>query len=365
MLLCNTSTALAGDSAVLLAGIEGLLPAIEAGMQRIGSVEAQRDEIAASLDRLAEPLVDGDPPSELGAAAPLLKASSGGGARLWSDLLGGLAARAREAAARAVAVMASAADAYLRGSRGRLDGEPVGRPGTPSVILGSPGTAALFARDTALVSGDRVAALSSQDTASVAGGALAQLKSPQRVEVAGGEEARWTSAGVADMVARSVRIAGGYFPGRAAPRLRPTTSVGVMSRRELQVMSTEDCVLICADKNVIITAHTGSLKLLAKQQAAISAGSVSVSSGPIRVTSRASIDVYADGNVTVEAAGDVQVKAAGAVKVEAGGDVDVKAAGTVKVEAASVEVSGPATMHGPVTVLGDLTVAGTINGKRL
>ena len=351
VLLCKTSTALAGDSIVLLAGVTGLLPAVEEGAQRIGAVEQQRDAIVESVERLSEPPGDGDPPPEADAAAGMPEASPRGGAgvRLWSDLLGGLAARAHEAAARAISAMASATDAFLKGSFGRLDGEPVGPPGSPSAILGSPGTAALFGRDTALVFGDRMAALSSQDTASVVGGTLAQLKSPRRIEIAGGEEARCTSAGVLDLEAHAVRIAGGWFPDREGPPLRPMTSVGVMARRELQVMSGEDCVLICAHKNVVITAHTGSMKLKAQQQAAISAGSISASAGPIRVTSTATIDVHADGSITVEGAGDIHVKAAG----------------TLHVEAARVEVSGPTTLEGSVTVLGDLTVTGTINGKRL
>jgi uncharacterized protein (DUF2345 family) len=170
---------------------------------------------------------------------------------------------------------------------------------------------------------------------------------------------------VVDTEARSVRIVGGYFPGSTAPVLLPTTSVGVMARRELQVMSLEDCVLVCGEKNVTITAHTGSLKLQAMQQAEISAGSISMSGSPIVLTSGTTIDVSADGTITVKAGGDVHVKAAGAVKVEAGGDVEVKAAGTAKVQGGTVDVSGPTTVRGAVTVLGDLRVAGTINGKKL
>jgi type VI secretion system VgrG family protein len=359
VLLCATSSALAGDSAVLLAGVEGLIPATAAGMQRISGVEQHRGAIVESLERMAGPPAGGEP-LEAERAAPdppdARPAGGGKGARLWSDLLAGLAARAHEVAARAVAALASAADAWLDATLGRLSGQPLGKPGRPSAILGSPETVAIFGRDTALVSGDRAAALSSEDTASVVGGSLAQLKSPQHVEVAGGREARLTSAGVAGVEARAVCIAGGYFPKREAPPLSGATSVGVLARRELALTSEEECVLVCADKNVVVTAHTDSIRLKASRSLEATAGSITASGGPIRVTSTATIDVHANGSITVEADGDVHVKAAGAVKVEAP---------AVEVLAGATTIHGPVTVLGPATVLGDLTVGGTINGKRL
>jgi hypothetical protein len=248
----------------------------------------------------------------------------------------------------AISSLVGAAAAHLERSQGRLEGEPLVAPRGPSAILGSPGLSALFGRESALVFGDRAASLASEGTASVAGGTLAQLKSPGSVEMAGGKEAKITSAGAADMEASHVRIAGGYFPGGTAPRLRVSTTVGVVSRRELELVSTEDCVLVCAEKNVIVSAHEGSMELTAREHAAIIAGSVSVSSGPVGVTSSA----------------DVRVRADGCIEVEAAGDVCVKAAGSVKVEAAAVEVSGGTiALNGLVKIAGDLSVAGTVNGK--
>jgi hypothetical protein len=353
VLLCGMSSALVGESAVLLAGVDGLLPAVEVGMQRIGAVVKQRDAILASVDRIAKPpgqeTDDNDNDEQ---AAPLAqpRPQRGEGGGRFSDLAADLAARARTAAAQAISAMARAANAHVERALGRLQGHPAGHSEGPSAIVGSPATAALFGRDSALVFGDRSAALASQDTASVSGGRLAQLKSPSSVEVAGGEEARLTSAGAAGVEASVVRIAGGYFPKQEAPRFHPMTTVGVISRGEIELVSGDDCVLVCADKDVIVTAHSGSMKLTAQQHASISAGSVSVSGSLIRLASGADIEVHADGSISVEAAGDVRVKAGG----------------TVTVSGAAVELSGGAiTLNGPVNILGDLSVAGTVNGKRL
>jgi hypothetical protein len=367
--LCGTSTALAGDSAVLLAGVEGLLPAMEEGVRRIGAVERRCASIVEGLERLAEPPGgEGEDGGEgegeggggegegeggvLAGAARFVGARRGGGAgdRLWSDLAAHVDVRARRAAMQAVCALARAADAHLAGSAGRLAGAPLEPPEGPSAIVGSAETAALFGRRSAFVFGDHAAALASDDTASVVGGALSQLKSPIRVEVAGGEAARLTSAGAADVEADTVRVAGGYFPDRETPSFRPTTSVGVIALRELELVSGEDCVLVCAEKNVLLTAHRGSIELQAAQHASLAAGSVAVSAGPIRVTSTADIRVLSDGSIEVEAAGDVRVKAGGKVTVE----------GT------SVEVSAESiALNAPVKILGDLSVGGTVNGKRL
>lgn len=120
------------------------------------------------------------------------------------------------------------------------------------------------------------------------------------------------------------------------------TSVGVLARDDLRLTSDKECILMCGQKNVIITAHTGSLGLKAGRAATISAGSVAVSGGAI--TARAGADLA----------------------LEAKGDVRVKAGGTVHVEGAAVEISGGSiVLRGPVQVAGDLRVSGTVNGKPL
>src|SRR5205814_2021413 len=143
-----------------------------------------------------------------------------------------------------------------------------------SAIIAADRTAALIGRELGVVFGDRVAALSSRDTASVMGGKVAQLKSPEEVEIAAGKEIKVTSPGTIDAQAALVRVVAGYYPAAEAPPLEEGTTIGVMSRRDLRMISVEDCILICAKKNLIGTAHTGDIRLTAKKTASISAGSI-------------------------------------------------------------------------------------------
>jgi uncharacterized protein (DUF2345 family) len=314
MLLCGTSSALMGDSAVVLAGIGGLLPAVDSGMQKLGAVNAQRSAMQKDLRRMAEPPgarsedEDEDPPPNVEPQEGMRM-----GAGLWSDLTRDLAASAQDAAMKAVSVMARCTDDNLDQSIGRLQGEPMGEPLRPSVVLGSPITATLFGRERAMVFGDRVAALSSHDTASVVGNRVALLKSPGAVEIAGGKETKVTSAGDLDLSANTIRVVGGYYPAQEAPPLDEQTSVGVMARHEMRLVSIEDCILACAKKNVIATAHTGDMKLTAKKEIAIQGGSISCSGGHVAITSGKDILIKADGTITIQGAkivlkGDVTVE---------------------------------------------------------
>ena len=195
--------------------------------------------------------------------------------------------------------------------------------------------------------GDRTAALSSFDTASVVGAKTALLKSPGTVEIAGAETIRATTAGDFDVAAKLVRIVGGYYPEAEAPPLDEATSIGVMARRDLRFMSIEHCIVLCAKKNLLATAHAGDARIKAKKMVAITGGSIVGSAGTVTFTSSGDTEVRADGNVKVVAGGNVSV--------EAGGDVTVVGA-TVTVQAGSI------TLDGPTTVNGDLTVAGAIHG---
>src|SRR5262249_31266730 len=134
---------------------------------------------------------------------------------------------------------------------GRTQGEPVGQPLEPAATVAAARTASLVGREAVLAFGDRVAALSSYHTASVMGREVAQLKSPKSVEMAGGKEAKVTSAGTLDIEAKLMRLVGGYYPEAEAPPLDEGTTIGVMSRKDLRFISVEDCILVCAKKNII------------------------------------------------------------------------------------------------------------------
>lgn len=193
----------------------------------------------------------------------------------------------------------------------------------------------MVSRDNALVFADRVAALSSFHTASVVGDEFAQLKSPGTVEVAAGRAAKWSTAGELDVAAKLVRIAAGYYPEAEAPPLDEGTSLGVMSRHDLRILSVEDCILICAKKNLVASAHEGEMRLTAKQAILIRGGSVAISGSPI----------------TMDSGSDIKARAAAKITIKAGGDVEIEGANvTIK--------GGKITLDGDVTVTKTLTVDG-------
>jgi len=230
----------------------------------------------------------------------------------------------------AVRALATATDEALDASLPRAQGHRRGTPMGPVAALGSPGTAALFGRDTALVYGDRVAALSSFDTASVVGLEHAVLFSPGRVEVAG-QTVMVTSEGELSQEAATVRVIGGYYPEAVAPALDDGTSIGVMSRHDLRITSVEDCILVCAQKNLIGSAHEGDIRLTASETVRLEGASIEGYAGEVRVEAE---------NITVLADGDVEI------------------------EASSVTIRAPSiTLDGSVTITGNLDVGGKLNVK--
>lgn len=340
-LYAGSSTTLVGHSAVVTAGLPSVLAAAERGLDQPSAISLDalgRDLSALALapERRAE-ATSGAPEGE----------PDGSGGGLWSALGGRLREAAESAAFESVRAAARATDDGLLRATGRSSGQALGEPGEPGVVLVAERTAALVGRDTAFVFGDRAASLSSFDTASLSGELLAQLKSPRTVEVAGGQATRLTSAGELDAEAALVRVVGGYYPEAEAPPLDAGTSIGVLSRRDLRLLSVEDCILLCAQKNVISTAHSGDMRLRAKNTMALTAGGITGSAGTIRFSSSGNTEVKADGDITVSAGGNVAI--------EAGGDLVITAA-TVTIEAGTIKLVGN------VVVDGDLTVSGQIQG---
>ena len=79
------------------------------------------------------------------------------------------------------------------------------------------------------------------------------------------EAARQVADAEAEDGARVERAALAHDVAAEAPALDAGTSMGLMSRRDLRLLSVEDCILVCAQKNVISTAHTGDMRLRAKK----------------------------------------------------------------------------------------------------
>ena len=339
-----TSASLIGDTSVTVAGIPSLEDVAEKGLHELGNLHARRERIERDLARIAAPpgRREASPEPE----PPPAGAATDQG-RLWSELDASLSEAARHACLSAVRAAAEAADITVHDSRGRRTGEPAGQPGAPAAITASPETAALIARREALVFGEKVVSVSSTGSVQLAGSSCVEVKSPGTVEIAGALETLVTSAGTVDAAAGLVRIVGGYYPEKEAPELDDGTSVGVMARRDLRLTSVDDCIVACAQKNVVATAHTGEMRLRAEKQVAIRGGSVQVTGGSIALSG---------GDVTVRASGDIGAKADGNASLEAGGHVTIKGGGTVMIEGGSI------VLKGPVTVLGNLHVEGNITG---
>lgn len=351
-LLSRTAAGVAADTSVTLAGVPSIGAAADDGIQRLGALGDRQDTAISDIARMALPA--GAFAEDDGNAARV-ETGGGGYAGLFSDLAGTLAEAARDAGMAAVREIAEHADETRIESVGRRQGEPVGQPGAPAVVHGSLETAALFGRRSALFYGERVASVSSWDTAAIAGGRLAELRSPGTVEVSGARETLITSAGTLDVASGLLRIVAGYYPQKEAPELDDGTSLGMMARKELRITSVEDCILVCAHKNLVAAAHTGEMRLKAQKTVSIQGGSVVASGGYVGLNAGGDFVVDAGGDAKVTAGGDLAASAGGSVSIEAGGAVSIKGA-TVTIE------GGTITLNGPVTVCGDLTVTGAING---
>lgn len=340
-LMATSQTALIGRSAVIAAGSPAIAAACERGIEQPTSVSV--NEVARDLGWLSTPpeqRAEGAPPAD---QTPE-DVSAGG---LWSTLAGDVAQRTERAVIDLARAAASTTDEALDRAKGRAQGEPVGQPMEPAAVMASDRTAALIGRDASLVFGDRAAALSSFDTASVVGHKAALLKSPGTVEIAGGKEAKITTAGELDAAAGTIRVVGGYYPDREAPPLDEGTSVGVMSRHDLRVLSVEDCILLCAKKNLIGTAHTGDVRLKAAKTVSITGGSIVGTAGNIKLKASDTIEIDADGNITITSAANIAIEAAGSVVIS-GAEVTLEA--------------GAITLQGDTKVVGNLTVTKQIIG---
>ena len=128
-----------------------------------------------------------------------------------------------------------------------------------------------------------------------------------------------------------MRVVGGYYPEASAPSLDDGTSVGIMSRHDFRLTSVEDCILVCANKNLIGSAHTGDIRLTAKEATTITAAGIHLSATTVTIDSE---------NTTI------------------------KASDTVEIEAQTVIIKAPSILlDGSVTITGDLTVCGKLDAK--
>jgi type VI secretion system VgrG family protein len=345
-LLARTSTSVLGRSAIVAAGSVAVRSACERGIDDPANVSIEK--LNRDLDWLSTPpekLADKPHPSEAAPTDASTQDASAGG--LWSTLGSSVTVFTEQAAVDLVRAAARTTDNGVDKAKGRAQGEPVGEPELPGLISAGEKTAAIVGRDTGFVFGDRVAALSSYKTASVMGGEMAQLKSPKAVEIAGGQEAKVTTAGTLDVQAKLVRVVGGYYPEAEAPPLDEGTTVGVMSRKDLRFISVDDCILVCAKKNIIETAHTGDIRMRAKKTISMAAGAIIGNAGTIKTKSTGDTEIVADADITISAGG--------AVAIEADGEILIKAP--------TITLQGAITLDGKVTVTGFLDAKGGSNLK--
>jgi uncharacterized protein (DUF2345 family) len=335
--VARSSTTVLGERLVMLAGVRGIAEAANTAIERPGAASAER--IAAGLHRLTRPPIPAGSTAtpERPAMPPIVPPAE---AELHSDAMARASERSEAAAIELVRTLTRTAETGLEAAMGRIQGEPLGEPTEPAAILGSDKLAALVGRENVLVSGDRTATLSSTHSTAVIGHQTTVLKSAGQVEVAGGRSVHVTSGGVVDVAAKTSRIVAGYYPEAEAPELDDGTSLGVMSRRDLRIHSVEDCILVCANKNLIGSAHEGDVRLHAKETVLLQGGSLQGS------------------------AGQIALNASEDVKVEAGGAIAVKAAADVTIEGATVTISaGVIRLVGSVFVEGDLMCSGNSNLK--
>ena len=264
---------------------------------------------------------------------------------LWSGLAAAVTELARTSLMKLARATAKTTDEAADDAKGRSQGEPLGQPLEPAALTGADHTAALIGRDTSFVFGDRAAAVSSFGSASVVGTRSAFVKSPGKVEVAAGERVDVTTAGTLDVAAGLARIVAGYYPNAEAPPLDPAVSLGIMSRKDLRIHSVEDCILICAKKHLVGSAHDGDVRLTAAKTVLLRGGAITGTAGPIKFK--------ASETFIVEAADDILLGSDADILIEASGDVVIKGA-SVTIEAASITLKGNTTVEGDLTVTGNL-----------
>jgi hypothetical protein len=338
--LADNSTSTVGNTAVMMAGIAGVTSAVTRGIERPASIatgELRRalEKLSVSPDELAELRDDpGGEDSDLPSDGEAL------GSGLWSALASAVSSMTEEAAIRVVREMASAADKSLDDSIARHQGEANGTPITPATILGAEKTAALVSRDRTLVYGDRVATLGSYDTATVVGERTTQIESPGIVGIAGREGIQMSTPARFDVAGGQLQFVGGYYPEAQPEALPEGTSVGIMSRHDLHAVSVEDCILLCAKKNLIGTAHDGDVRITAGGTVAVEGASI----------------VGTAGTITFESGGEMKLKAGDMITID-GADVLIKG-DVVSIKASLLYVDAPDSIFtGNVKVNGTVTAA--------
>ncbi len=216
----------------------------------------------------------------------------------------------------------------MANSGGRVQGDALGVPGEPALIAASVRLAAVIGGDTALLRGDRVVAVSSAGTAAIEGDRMVLVKSAGEVEVAGRKGVTITTDSMLDVAAGSTQWVTGYDPGVDIPRLHDGTSFGLMARRDLRLLSAEDCVIVCAQKNLIGTAHDGDVRFHAGGSLSLRGADIRADASPAAFKVSGTMTIKADGDLTVEAGGGLTLKAS-SVSIEA---ADIRCAGNVRID---------------------------------
>jgi len=172
------------------------------------------------------------------------------------------------------------------------------------------------------------------------------------VEIAGKDAVFVTTTGLLDVAAHQIRVVRGYYPEYEPPPLNEGTTIGLMARHDIHLVSVEHCILACAHKNVIATAHEGDMHLQAKKVMTARAGAIAASAGSVTVEA-GSVDVHATGNITIKADGDITLDAAGMLTLKGG---------NVVVDGGTLRVVPNATMEGWLSVADDVIAAAVKGG---
>jgi type VI secretion system VgrG family protein len=353
---------LSGQSAVALAGFPSLSEACAQSLPSLSGMQGAQSSLEEELEALTTSPEDSeeddeddddgedDSDDEQADSDEEQDDTGGYGAHeptwfndgLWSGYSSKTAQLARNAALEALRDMAERCDEDSSQSSRRSSGNIVGSPVEPLAASGSKKTAALFGRRSAHVFGERAAALSSNHTAQIVGAKYAQILSPATTEISGAEQTLVTSGAMVDVSAPQITITGGYHPEQEAPPLPEDTSIGVMARGELHLVSVEDCILSCAQKNWVAAAHEGSMKLSAKKTIELEAESY--------IQHATSSEVYVENRYVIEGEFLILDGKSG-LTLQSKGEVTIKAP-RVRIDSESVEITGSLSVGGRLTVAG-------------
>jgi uncharacterized protein (DUF2345 family) len=221
------------------------------------------------------------------------------------------------------------------------------------VMMGSAGSSALFAREEALVYGDRVASVSSADTARVVGERQVDIHSPNSVELAGRRAVTVSSAHVVDVRTGQFHLRAGPEGAPLVEPLPESISVALLGEKTLRMKSVHGKIVACAEDAMILHSHTNNVEVSAKGTVSLHGSAITGAAGMVSLHAEEDLELQAKGDLSILAEGDIGVGADGDLAMD-GTEVRINADGSVTIKAASIRLDGPTTIDGPLTVSGTI-----------